>query len=88
MAPTFVSASTLATDVASGPHVVIVKVGELIRALERDGWVQIRQVGSHRPFRHPTKTGTVTVPGALGDDLAKGTVGSVVRQARLARRQR
>jgi predicted RNA binding protein YcfA (HicA-like mRNA interferase family) len=67
---------------------VIVKVRDLIRELERDGWLQIRQVGSHRQFRHPTKPGTVTVPGGLGDDLAKGTVGSVVRQAGLARRQR
>lgn len=75
-------------DVASGEQVVVVKVRELVRELEREGWVQIRQVGSHRQFRHPTKPGTVTVPGSRGDELAKGTVGSVVRQAGLPRRQR
>ncbi|HUD69367.1 MAG TPA: type II toxin-antitoxin system HicA family toxin [Acidimicrobiales bacterium] len=64
------------------------KVRELIRELERDGWTQVRQVGSHRQFRHLTKPGTVTVPGNPGDELAKGTVGSVVRQAGLPRRQR
>jgi predicted RNA binding protein YcfA (HicA-like mRNA interferase family) len=67
---------------------VIVKVRELIRELEADGWVQVRQVGSHRQFRHPTKPGTVTVPGRSSDDVAKGTLGSVIRQAGLPRRQR
>jgi predicted RNA binding protein YcfA (HicA-like mRNA interferase family) len=65
-----------------------VKVREIVRELEEEGWLQTRQAGSHRQFRHPTKPGTVTVPGRMGDELAKGTVGSIVRQARLARRQR
>ena len=64
------------------------KVRDLIRELEEDGWVQTRQAGSHRQFRHSSKSGTVTVPGNLGDELAKGTVGSIVRQAGLTRRQR
>jgi len=41
----------------------------MIRELHADGWIQVRQRGSHRQFRHPTKRGTVTVPGALGQDL-------------------
>jgi predicted RNA binding protein YcfA (HicA-like mRNA interferase family) len=65
-----------------------VKVRDIVRELEEDGWIRARQVGSHRQFRHPTKTGTVTVPGRMGDELAKGTIGSIVRQAGLARRQR
>ena len=64
------------------------KVREIVRELEEDGWLKTRQVGSHRQFRHPTKAGTVTVPGRMGDELAKGTLGSIVRQAGLARRQR
>jgi len=64
------------------------KVRRLIRELEQDGWILVRQVGSHRQYRHPTRPGTVTVPGALGSDLAKGTLGSIVRQAGLVRRQR
>jgi hypothetical protein len=43
-----------------------VKVLEVIRELEREGWRQVRQKGSHRQFHHPTKTGTVTVAGSLG----------------------
>jgi predicted RNA binding protein YcfA (HicA-like mRNA interferase family) len=51
-----------------------VKVKEIARELEEDGWVQARPVGGHRQFRHPIKHGTVTVPGRMGDELAKGTV--------------
>lgn len=62
-----------------------VKVRQVIRALEDDGWRLDRQAGSHRQYRHPIKPGTVTVPGHLGDDLAPGTLGSIRRQAGLRR---
>ena len=60
----------------------------MVREFERDGWMQTRQVGSHRQFRHPSRVGTVTVPGTMGDELAKGTIASFVRQAGLPRRPR
>jgi predicted RNA binding protein YcfA (HicA-like mRNA interferase family) len=60
-----------------------VKVREVIRLLERDGWVLAVTRGSHRQFRHPTKPGRVTVSGSLGDDMPKGTFASVRRQAGL-----
>jgi len=60
----------------------------MIRELEADGWWQVRQKGSDRQFHHPSKTGTVTVPGALGDDLHRELLGSIVRQAGLERRKR
>jgi len=50
-----------------------VKVAEAIRRLLADGWVHVRTTGSHRHFRHPTKPGTVTVPGRPSDTLAEGT---------------
>ena len=59
------------------------KVRDVIRRLESDGWVQARQRGSHRQFRHPIKPGTVTVPGKLSDDLPIGTYKSILRQAGL-----
>jgi predicted RNA binding protein YcfA (HicA-like mRNA interferase family) len=59
------------------------KVREVIRTLEQDGWRLDRQSGSHRQFRHPTKPGTVTVAGNLGAELKPGTLASVVRQAGL-----
>jgi predicted RNA binding protein YcfA (HicA-like mRNA interferase family) len=59
------------------------KVREVIRALERDGWRLIPSKGGHRQFKHPTKPGRVTVPGKLGDDVPIGTLRSIWRQAGL-----
>src|SRR2546425_12495071 len=55
----------------------------MIRLLERDGWVLVVTKGSHRQFKHPTKPGRVTVSGHVGDDMPKGTLASVKRQAGL-----
>jgi predicted RNA binding protein YcfA (HicA-like mRNA interferase family) len=60
-----------------------IKVREVLRMLEEDGWVLDRQKGSHRQYVHPTKPGTVTVSGNLGYEMPKGTLGSVLRQAGL-----
>lgn len=61
----------------------MVKVREVIRLLERDGWVRVASSGGHRQYKHPTKAGRVTVSGNLGDDMPKGTFASVRRQASL-----
>jgi predicted RNA binding protein YcfA (HicA-like mRNA interferase family) len=42
-----------------------VKVREVIRLLEHDGWVLVVTHGSHRQFKHPTIPGRVTVSGNL-----------------------
>jgi predicted RNA binding protein YcfA (HicA-like mRNA interferase family) len=60
-----------------------VKVRDVLRLLEEDGWFLIRTKGSHRQYKHPTKTGLVTLPGKPGDDLAPGTLNSVFKQAGL-----
>ncbi len=59
------------------------KVREVIRMLEDDGWSLVVTKGSHRQFKHLTKPGRVTVSGQLGDDMPKGTFASVKRQAGL-----
>jgi len=51
--------------------------------LQDDGWRLAVTKGSHRQFKHPTKPGRVTVSGQLGDDMPKGTLASVKRQAGL-----
>jgi predicted RNA binding protein YcfA (HicA-like mRNA interferase family) len=63
------------------------KVREVIRLLEDDGWQQVVTRGSHRQFKHPTKLGRVTVAGSPGDEMPKGTLASVERQAGLKRGQ-
>jgi predicted RNA binding protein YcfA (HicA-like mRNA interferase family) len=45
------------------------KVKELTKIIESDGWVQVRMRGSHRQFKHPNKTGAVTVSGKLNVDV-------------------
>ena len=59
------------------------KVREIIRLLESDGWQQARIRGGHRQFKHPTKPGTVTVSGKLGLEMPRGTLNSVLKQAGL-----
>ena len=59
------------------------KVRDVIALIESDGWRQARQRGSHRQFKHPTKPGLVTVAGKPGDELAPGTLNSVLKQAGL-----
>lgn len=61
------------------------RVREVIRMLEDDGWVLVRQTGSHRHFRHPVKPGTTTVAGNLGKEIKAGTLASILRQAGLRR---
>jgi predicted RNA binding protein YcfA (HicA-like mRNA interferase family) len=59
------------------------KVRDLIRLLTADGWYLARTRGSHHQYRHPTKSGLVTVPGSGNDDLAPGTANSILKQAGL-----
>ncbi len=59
------------------------KVSEVLRMLAEDGWYLVATRGSHRQFKHPVKPGRVTVPGKPGDDLAPGTMGSILKQAGL-----
>ena len=57
------------------------KVREVIRMLEQDGWRLVATRGSHRQFKHSKKPGRVTVAGKLSDDLAPGTLNSIMKQA-------
>ena len=60
-----------------------VKVSEILRLLQRDGWFLAETQGSHRQFKHGSKRGRVTVPGKPSDDLAPGTLNSILKQASL-----
>ena len=62
---------------------VCVKVRDLIKVLEDDGWNQARMRGSHRQFKHPSKKGTVTVAGKPNVDIPRGTLNNILKQAGL-----
>jgi len=51
--------------------------------IEEDGWQQVRTTGSHRQFKHPSKSGLVTVAGKPSLDVPPGTLKSILKQAGL-----
>ncbi|WP_449431174.1 type II toxin-antitoxin system HicA family toxin [Pseudomonas putida] len=55
---------------------------EVIQLIEAHGWYEVDVKGSHHQFKHPVKSGRVTVPHPK-TDLPKGTVHSILRQAGL-----
>lgn len=59
------------------------KLGESLRLLQDDGWFLAATRESHRQYKHPFKTGRVTVPGKPSDNLAPGTLNSILKQAGL-----
>ena len=59
------------------------KVREVIRLVQADGWYQVTQRGSHRQYKHARKPGRVTIAGSLRDDVHPKTLGSILRQAQL-----
>ena len=61
------------------------KIRDVIKLIEADGWYVVATRGSHRQYKHPTKPGRVTIAGHPGDELAPGTLNSVMKQAQLAK---
>jgi predicted RNA binding protein YcfA (HicA-like mRNA interferase family) len=59
------------------------KVRDVIKMLEQDGWYLVVTRGSHRQFKHAAKLGRVTVAGKPSDELAPGTLNSILKQAQL-----
>lgn len=59
------------------------KVKDVLTILNQDGWYQIRMRGSHRILAHNTKLGIVVVPGKLSNDIPKGTLSAIWKQAQI-----
>ncbi len=55
----------------------------VIKVLKKDGWEFVRQTGSHKIFKHPDKRGIVVVPEHGNEDIKKGTLNSILKQAGL-----
>ena len=69
----------------TGPQcrVWAVKIRDVLRLPHEDGWRIVGTRGSHRQLRHARKPGLVTLAGQPNDDLAPGTLKSILGQAGL-----
>jgi predicted RNA binding protein YcfA (HicA-like mRNA interferase family) len=59
------------------------KVSDILKLLGADGWYIVTTRGSHRQLKHSSKPGRVTVHGKPGDDIAPGTLNSILKQSGL-----
>ena len=59
------------------------KIRDILKVIEQDGWFLVHTKGSHRQFKHSLKKGRVTIAGNLNDDIAPGTLNSILKQAQL-----
>lgn len=59
------------------------KVGEIIKRITADGWVLARTKGDHRQYKHPKKPGLVTIAGHPSEEVDRGTLNSIMKQAGL-----
>ena len=64
------------------------KVRDVIKLIEENSWYLARTKGDHRQYKHPLKNGLITIAGHLNDDIAKGTLNSILRLAGLKERGR
>ena len=59
------------------------KYSELFRLLKKDGWIELRQKGSHVIMKHPTKGEQLTVPYHAGKEVKKGLLTAILKQANI-----
>ena len=59
------------------------KNSELLKILNRDGWVTKRQTGSHLIMTHPTKEGMLIFPNHGSAEVGKGLANKLLKQAGL-----
>ena len=57
------------------------KSSELIRLLKKDGWIAIRQTGSHIIMEHPVKKGKVICPSHASKEVKKGLLNNILKEA-------
>ncbi|HEY4035641.1 MAG TPA: type II toxin-antitoxin system HicA family toxin [Ktedonobacteraceae bacterium] len=65
----------------------ILKVRDVIKIVEGDGWCHVKTVGDHRQYKHPTKMTKVTIAGHPSDEMKPKTYAHVLQQAQIDRKQ-
>ena len=63
------------------------KVRDVIKVIEADGWYQVSMEGDHRQYKHSIKQGRVTIAGHPSKEVPPGTLLSIFKQAQLPRRK-
>jgi predicted RNA binding protein YcfA (HicA-like mRNA interferase family) len=59
------------------------KVRDVIKEVEANGWYFVRQKGSHKHFKHSSKKGIVTIAGSPNDDIPVKTLKRIYEQAQI-----
>jgi len=67
------------------PKLRVLSGDEVCAILARQGFTRVRQRGTHAVMQKRSAAGSVTVPVPLHDDLAEGTLRSIIRQSGLPR---
>lgn len=62
---------------------MVKKVKAVIALLEENGWKHVRTRGDHHIFVKNGEPRPIPIPGKMNDDLATGTLKSILRQAKL-----
>lgn len=62
------------------------KIRDVLKMVEADGWRIVSQVGSHRQLKHPSKKGKVTIAGHTSDKAPPKTLKSILEQAGLTKK--
>ena len=57
------------------------KAAAVIKLIEKEGWYEVRQRGSHRMFKHDEHTSIISVPDHGKEDLKAGTLNSILKTA-------
>lgn len=66
------------------PRLVPVKAKDLIKILERLGFIELRVKGSHHLFMEPGTKKTTTVPVHGGEDVSVGLLRQILRDIELS----
>lgn len=62
---------------------MVKKVKAVIALLEANGWTHARTRGDHHIYVKAGEARPIPIPGKMNDDLATGTLKSILRQAKL-----
>lgn len=67
------------------PKLPVISGHDVVNALTRIGFIHVRTTGSHAILKKKQNEHTIVIPVPLHKELAKGTLLSIMHQAKLSR---